>query len=153
VQVSVVPEAYIAEALAGSLGDLTGQRVLLPESEIARPVLPQLLRAAGAQVDEVTAYVNIPGSGGEDAPRLINTGEAAAIIFSSGSTVTNFLDRFTREGGDRAALDRVCVACIGPQTAHVAVTQGLRVDVLPVLYTLDALVTALDAHFAKSAEL
>lgn len=151
-RVETVPEAYIAEGLAAALGDLTGQRVLLPESELARPVLSGLLRISGARVDVVTAYVNIPASGGEDAPRQINAGTVDAVIFTSGSTVANFLERFTREGGERAALLRVCVACIGPQTAQAAFRRGLRVDVQPAVYTLDALVAALDDFFTHSAD-
>lgn len=151
-RVETVPEAYIAEGLAAALGDLTGQRVLLPESALARPVLPELLRISGARVDVVTAYVNVPASGGEDVPRQINAGTVDAVVFTSGSIVTNFIKRVTREGGDHDALARVCAACIGPQTAQAAVRHGLRVDVQPVIYTLDALVAALDDYFAHSAD-
>ena len=48
--VDVVPEAYIAESLIAVLGDLVkGKRVLLARAAIARDVIPDALRAAGAK--------------------------------------------------------------------------------------------------------
>ena len=42
------------------------------------------------------------------------------------------------------------VACIGPVTAEVARAHGLAVDVVADPHTIDGLVDALDAHFARA---
>jgi len=45
-----------------------------------------------------------------------------------------------------AALEDVCVACIGPITARTAEAAGLRVDVVAEQYTIKGLVDAIVAH-------
>ncbi len=50
--VTLVPETYVAESLAKGLTSLvTGRRVLLARAEIARDLIPEVLRRAGAEVD------------------------------------------------------------------------------------------------------
>ena len=59
IRVDLTPDEYRAEAIAASLkerGDLRGQRFLLPRADIAREVLADELRDAGAVVTEVAAY-------------------------------------------------------------------------------------------------
>ena len=60
----LVPEEFVAESLSQALvpqltpntSHLTPTHILLPRAEDARPELPDALRAAGAEVDEVTLY-------------------------------------------------------------------------------------------------
>jgi uroporphyrinogen III methyltransferase/synthase len=47
-QVKAVPEEYRAEALVTVLGEVRGQRILLPRAAEAREVLPKELEALGA---------------------------------------------------------------------------------------------------------
>ena len=61
----VVPARFIAEAVFEALSehtDVKGKRFLLPRADIAREALPNLLRAAGAEVDVVTAYRTLPAT-------------------------------------------------------------------------------------------
>src|SRR5690242_9622769 len=51
-----MPSAYVAEAILEEIGDVAGQRILLPRADIAREQLASGLRERGAQVDEIAAY-------------------------------------------------------------------------------------------------
>lgn len=62
-------------------------RVLIPRSNIALPIIPDGLRALGFAVETVTAYKNqMPAN-----PIKVNLAETDKIIFTSPSTVDNFV--------------------------------------------------------------
>jgi uroporphyrinogen-III synthase len=148
--VHVVPETYVAEALAQVLQPVSQRRILLPQADLAPPVLAQKLAAAGAYVTAVTAYRTVPGHGGVDLPALLATAQVDAITFTSPSTVRNCLRRLADAGGDPGHLARVCVACLGPVTAQTAQACGLAVAVMPPGHTLEGLVTALATYFGAA---
>jgi uroporphyrinogen-III synthase len=147
---AVVPEEFVAESLGESIPVLPGERVLLPESAIARPALARILTARGARVTVVPAYRTVCGQGGENIADLLAEKRIDALTFTSTSTVTNFLERLEREGGRREDLSGVCVACIGPRTAEAAREGGLASLVVPTVYTLEGLADALDRHFSSN---
>lgn len=149
VQVTLVAEKHVAETLADEMSPAPGERLLLPQSAIARPVLAERLRAAGARVIVVDAYQTCLGQGGDPVPALLAESQLDAITFTSSSTVTNFLERLENEGGDRDHLAGVCLAAIGPVTAATMAEVPLPVDVMPADYTLSGLTTALQEYFAK----
>ena len=92
-QVSVVPEAYIAESLVSALGErVRGKRVLLPRAAVARDVIPDALRASGAVVDVVDAYRNVLPQGTPELLRNALSAGTDATTFSSSSSVTNLAE-------------------------------------------------------------
>jgi uroporphyrinogen-III synthase len=141
IEPAVVPEAFVAEALAAAMGDVGGQRVLLLNSAIARPALAALLAEAGAHVERVVAYRTVTASGGADVPALLAAGEVDAITFTSGSTVRAFAERVGTTGLGYAR--RTTIACIGPVTAQMARDQGLTPTVVAATSTVEGLVAAL----------
>lgn len=143
----VVPDEYVAEALAEALQLAAGTRVLLPQSAIARLTLADTLAAQGAQVQAIAAYRTVRGSGGVDIPRLAAGREVDAITFTSSSTVSYFLERFNSEGGSMNDLTPICIACIGPQTERTVRDSGLAVSVVPADHTLDGLIAGLETYF------
>lgn len=148
-QVDCVPENFVAESLIESLGkeNVKGKRFLIPRALVAREILPDQLRDMGAQVDVVPAYQTLPPTRkNEDLARRLKDGVIDVITFTSSSTVTNFLDQTGPEL--RPHLDRVTFACIGPITAGTARENGLKVAIVPKEYTVDALVTAIEDHYA-----
>jgi uroporphyrinogen-III synthase len=149
VNVALVAQEHVAESLADELSPAAGERLLLPQSAIARPILAQRLRQAGAQVTLVQAYHTGLGQGGDPVAALLASGNIDAITFTSSSTVTNFLKRLEVEGGQRRQLDGVCLVAIGPVTAATMAEAGLAVDVMPADYTLAGLVGALETYFAQ----
>ena len=59
-QVDVVPKEYVAESVVRSLkSKVKGKRVLLVRAKVARDVIPNELRKAGAHVDVVEAYETV----------------------------------------------------------------------------------------------
>ena len=62
-------------------------KVLIPRSNIALPIIPDGLRALGFDVKTITAYKNqMPAN-----PTKVNLAEIDKIIFTSPSTVDNFV--------------------------------------------------------------
>lgn len=143
VDVRIVPDEHVTEALVKALGDVSGRRILLPQANLAQDSLHDQLAQAGADVMVVSAYQTVMGQGGVDLPALLRSGQVDAVTFTSASTVTNCLARLRAEGGDPALLAYVVVACIGPITARTAEAAGLGPVLVPEDYTLAGLVSAL----------
>ena len=146
--VDLFPDEYVAESLAASLQVGRGSRVFLPQSAIARPVLMKALHRAGAEVTAIAAYQTVVGHGGDDLPSHFWQGDVDAVVFTSASTVHNFVQRLKVESGDTGMLCDVAVACIGPMTAEAARRHGLPVQVVAESRTVEGLVHSLKAYFA-----
>jgi uroporphyrinogen-III synthase len=153
-QANFVPTTYVAEAILDEIGDLAGQRILLPRADIAREALAVGLRAKGAVVDEIAAYRTVPGDGARELVVQLQRQAIDAITFTSSSTVRYLIDGLEVAGlgrdAARALLQRSTIACIGPITAATALAEGLRVDVQAREYTSDGLVTALVEWFEQT---
>jgi len=122
--VSLVPESYIAEGLVAALApQVAGKRVLLARAEIARDVIPDALRAAGATVDVVDAYrIVMP----QTAPALLRTALEKGIdaaTFTSSSSVMHLADA-ARAAGITFPFVGVRAVSIGPITSQTLRTLG-----------------------------
>lgn len=144
--VAFTPAVERAADLGWTLPIAAGDRVLLPQSALAEPGLAAILSGRGARVTEVVAYEMVTGAGGVDLASLLAAGEVDAVCFTSGSTVRGCVERL----GGIAIPDAVRVACIGTETAGVARSLGLRVDVVPDRPTARAMVEALATFFAMN---
>ena len=143
-RVDVVPKEFRAEALIEEVsGDsLAGQRILIPRARVAREILPERLRGAGAEVVVPPAYESVPSSEGKDElAKRLEAGEVDCVTFTASSTVENLLRAFGAEGAARL-LAGTGVACIGPITADTARGHGIRVDVEAREYTIPGLIEA-----------
>lgn len=140
VQPALVPDEYVAEAILPGLGNVRGQRVLLPSAEIARKALVDALQNHGALPEEIAIYHTLPSQPDSQALAELEKGVDIAT-FTSSSTVQNF---FALLGGRASELLKgAVIACIGPITAETAQKLGLVVDIVPKDYTVDGLVEAL----------
>jgi uroporphyrinogen-III synthase len=149
IRTSLIPERYAAEYLAATLIQTGGTHILLPQADIARPILAESLIESGAKVNSIEAYRTVLGKGGADVPQLLRDRQIDAITFTSGSTAENFMVRFNNEGGDPVTLEGVCIAAIGPITADAVRDAGLPIHVMPSRHTLDGLIAALGKYFSK----
>jgi len=152
VLVDVVPDEFRAEAVAEAMcaAGMAGARVLLPRAAVAREVLPQMLRAAGAVVDEVASYRSAaPLRDTSELRALLAEGAVDLITFTSSSTVTNFVALLGSEAASQIAA--APVGCIGPITADTARAAGLRVAVQSSVYTIAAFTEAIVAYFTNAA--
>jgi uroporphyrinogen-III synthase len=116
--VELVPESYVAESLAEILAEQTrGKKVLLARAAVARDVIPDALRVAGASVDVIDAYRNVMP---ESAPALLRDAlqkGIAAAAFTSSSTVTHLADA-ARQAGIAFPFAGVAAISIGPITSQ-----------------------------------
>ncbi|MEO6213286.1 MAG: uroporphyrinogen-III C-methyltransferase [Vicinamibacterales bacterium] len=158
IRVDLTPAEYHGDAVLAALkaaGPIKEQRFLLPRADIAREVLPDQLREAGALVTEVVAYRTIlaqPERGiDHDIYGMLLEGNIDAVTFTSASTVRNFVQIY---GEDQAAdlLRGTVVASIGPVTAEAAQQLGIHTTVMPGRYTIPDLVDALVEHFTSAGE-
>src|SRR3954462_2253367 len=88
----LVPDESRAEGVFDALkaaGPLDGRRFLLPRADIAREVLPEQLRDAGAIVTDVVAYRTVLAGGERDADqdiyRMLLDRQIDAVTFTSAS--------------------------------------------------------------------
>ncbi len=154
IRVDFMPAEYRAEAILAGLQkeNLDGKKILIPRARIARDVLPQEFRKAGARVDVVEVYRTIRPQGSTDEVKeLLEKGSVSAITFTSSSTVINFVEMIGREEASKL-IAGVTVACIGPITAEKARSLGIETDVMPKEYTIPALAEALVEFFIKESE-
>lgn len=145
----LIPSAYKAEELADALAEDTkaGDKLLLARAKVARNVLPERLRALGAQVDVVTAYETVADcQNKEELLEALESGEASLVTFTSSSTVTNLLEVL---GDKKDLLNKVALAAIGPVTAETLEKNGLKPAVSAAEYTIDGLMTAIEEYYKE----
>lgn len=123
-KVKMVPDEYVAEAVVKKLRDkISGTRVALIRAKVARDVIPEELRAAGATVDVVEAYETVVPE--KSRARLQTLMKNAArrphiVTFTSSSTAKNFaelLGNGNAPSSTPAWLKDVQFASIGPVTS------------------------------------
>jgi uroporphyrinogen-III synthase len=143
-KVDMVPKEYIAESVVHSLRRrVKGKRVLLVRAKIARDLIPQELRKAGAHVDVVEAYETVVPQTSRVRLRkaLANPRNRPHVItFTSSSTVKNFVALL---GKKHPSFESVRMASIGPVTSSTLRDLGLPVDIAAKEFTIPSLVKAI----------
>ncbi|HSN82857.1 MAG TPA: uroporphyrinogen-III C-methyltransferase [Polyangiales bacterium] len=152
VRADLLPDEARAEGVVAALRPQmsAGTRVLLPRAEVAREVLPESLRAAGAVVDVVVAYRNLPPEP-RDIERirsLVDPEEIDIVLFTSSSTVENLCDVLGDDGPAR--LNALDLFSIGPVTTRTAERLGLRVTATSADQSIESLVATARTYYAKS---
>jgi uroporphyrinogen-III synthase len=137
-----IPDEYVAEAIVEGIGDVRGQRILLPRADIAREAMAIELERRGAHIEEITTYRTLPAAPDPHGLAELQRG-VDAITFTSSSTARNFVALVGHKTFGAA------VACIGPITAQTVRELGLPVNVMATEYTMDGLVAALVKHFQE----
>lgn len=112
------------------------RRILTLRSEIAKPVLTQLLADAGHEVRSVVAYRTVGVPVTERIARDVASGRINAILVTSGSVADQVQSQFAE------IPTSTVIAAIGPRTAKDARKAGLTVDVIADRQTVDALIEA-----------
>lgn len=154
IRADLVPDDARAEGVIASLRPRLASRtrILLPRAEVAREVLPRSLREAGAEVDVVAAYRNLPPEPkeGERIRSLVDPNESDAVLCTSSSTVQNLVDVLGRDGVDR--LNSLDLFSIGPITTQTAERMGLRVAASSPEQTIESLVRTVRAYYAAPGD-
>ncbi|HEY3866632.1 MAG TPA: uroporphyrinogen-III C-methyltransferase [Solirubrobacteraceae bacterium] len=140
----IVPERFLAESLVQALADVPVTRALVARAKEARDVLPDALRARGAEVDVLFLYETVaePLS-----PRALEQARGADYItFTSSSTVRFFLD--ASGDGDAGLSPRTRIVSIGPVTSETLHEHGLTPHVEAEDHDVNGVVRALLADVA-----
>ena len=142
VEPDVVPERAVAEGLAEALAGHPVRRALIARGAAGRDVLPDALRARGAEVDVVALYETV-AEPLDDATREAAAG-ADYVLFTSASSV-----RFFARAAGNGALRGPRLASIGPATSAELREHGAEPDLEADPHTPDGLVQALLADAAR----
>ncbi len=147
--VHLVPERFVGEAAADMLASSMspGTRVLFPRARVARDVIPERLRAAGARVEVVPVYETVPASGEGSVAEFLKAHPPDLLVFTSASTVTGFVSILGEEAA-RRILGESIVAAIGPVTAAAAAGFGKQAEIVPDEHTIAGIIDAVAGFFA-----
>ena len=144
-KVKMVPEEYVAESVVKGLREkVKGKRVLLVRAKVARDVIPEELRAAGAEVDVVEAYETVVPE--KSRARLRDLLKNAArrphvVTFTSSSTVRNFAELVSPTKA--ASMKGIQFASIGPVTSATLRELQMPVAIEAKEFTMGGLVRAI----------
>jgi uroporphyrinogen-III synthase len=147
VEPAFVPENYAAAEILEGMGDLEGQRVLLPQADIADPWLANQIRATGASVDAVVAYRTVALD-----PSVIEAAELEqgvdAVVLASGSAARSLAALAAKFPGVAKELQSALLVAIGPKTAEAAREVALPVGLVADEASSEGIIHALTTHFA-----
>ncbi len=135
-RIEVLPQRASGAAIVEALGpSVSGARVLCARARDARPELPEGLRAAGAQVDDVAFYVTVDVTPTPDA--VATAFPADVVVLTAPSAVRNALLVIGRQH-----LSATRIVTIGPTTSAAVRDAGLDVAAEADDQSVDGLVTA-----------
>jgi uroporphyrinogen-III synthase/uroporphyrinogen III methyltransferase/synthase len=145
--VTLTPKEYVAESLLESLADLVpGKRILLARAAIARDIIPDSLRAAGAVVDVVEAYQNTIPAAAPDQLREALASRIDAATFTSSSSATH-LAEVARAAGISFPFAGVKAISIGPITSATLRELGWPADAEADPHDIPGLIEAVIHQF------
>ena len=143
-----IPDKYLTSSIATQLNEhgVSGNRILVPRTNIASNSLVEELEASGANVEQVTAYHTIVPNNAEAAVlQLLKRNEVDIVIFTSSSTVKNLLGLLY---DDATLLNAKTVATIGPVTAETARQMGIEVNISAKKHTIQGLVSDIVRYYS-----
>lgn len=152
-KVKMMPKEYVAESIVAGLRDkVKGKRVLLVRAKVARDVIPDELRKAGAQVDVVEAYETlVPEKSRVRLRALMKSSRRPHVVtFTSSSTVKNFAELLRHSSN--GVLKNVQCASIGPITSATLRELKMPVSIEATEFTMGGLIRAIViARYAQIA--
>lgn len=136
------PASFMGKSLAETLPIDAGDRVLLPQSELADDTVTDILVQRGATVISLVAYRTVIGEGGDDVPQMLADNMIDIVTFTSPSSVYNFVERIQPQ-----SAFHLLALCIGPTTANAATEIGFTNCLVPNDYTLNGMIHRLLEYF------
>lgn len=144
IRADFVPSRYVSESLVEELAamdSLAGKRVMLFRADIARPVLPKLLKEHHAVVGMCDIYVTKkPNDVKPEVKQAIEQGEINWVTFTSASTVRNFFELIK---GVEVIAAGLKFASIGPITSQALRDCGYEPTVEASQHDVSGLVSAM----------
>ena len=99
--------------------NLKGLKIIFPRSSLPNPYLKAALTKAGADVTEIAVYQNI-----KPKKRALPTESIESVIFTSPSTVTNFIEDYGKIPGSWEIL------CKGPVSQRMLDKHGYKANII-----------------------
>ncbi len=153
IKTDLIPREFRGEGIIDALakqGGIQGKRVLIPRAEKAREMLPESLRKSGAEVVVATTYRNIePRIDPEDLQEILVRRKAHIIVFTSPSSIRNFMKAVEEQGLQNSMTD-IRIASIGPVTTKAAQKAGIQVDIEPAVSTLESISESILRHYGTT---
>ena len=129
------PHVFDASGLVSEFKNhpLTGKRILIPGSNIARNKLTGELRKNGARVSPVCFYRTVPNTSNDSQwiKESIGANEIEFLTFFSPSAFNFFVDILGDNLLSKIEPRIVKIAAIGPTTAKAIWKKGLKVAIVP----------------------
>ena len=152
-KVKMVPEEYVAESVVKSLRDkVKDKRVVLIRAKVARDVIPEELRKAGAHVDVIEAYATVVPEKSRTRLRMLMKSRRRPhiVTFTSSSTAKNFAE-LLGDAGNGVLRDVQC-ASIGPVTSATLRELQMPVAIEAREFTMGGLIRAIVlARYAQAS--
>jgi uroporphyrinogen-III synthase len=143
-KVKMVPEEYVAESVVKGLRDkVKGKRIVLIRAKVARDVIPEELRKAGAEVDVIEAYETVAPEKSRNRLRALmkSSRRPHVVTFTSSSTAKNFAQLL---GDSRyGLLEDLQFASIGPVTSAALRELQMPVTIEAREFTMGGLIRAI----------
>jgi uroporphyrinogen III methyltransferase/synthase len=143
----VIPERFVAESLVEALAEIPVERALVARAREARDVLPDALRARGAEVDVLALYETLAEPLSPQTLQAVS--RADYITFTSSSTVRFFLEAAGEAGAELSPGTRI--VSIGPVTSEELREHGMEPHVEADPYDIEGMIAALLADAASRA--
>jgi|WetSurMetagenome_2_1015567.scaffolds.fasta_scaffold189275_2 uroporphyrinogen-III synthase len=147
----IIPEDYTAEGLLEIFKDIDvrNKKIGIPRTMAARDVLPEGLKAMGAEVLLAEAYKSVVPKDKGNVKKLITSvinKDVDAVTFTSTLTVKNLFEVAEEEGKKEELIkslqNNVLVAAIGPVTAKPLEKEDI-IAITPDEYTVKAMLEKL----------
>jgi len=154
IKVNIVPSTYSSEGIVESLKktDLQEKTAVILCSNKSSRHLPRELEKLGVKVLEVPIYECTPPADHRKVLAFINAlrqGEIDIVTFTSSFTAINLFKIASQHisvDDLRESLRRTVIAAIGPVTRRTLEELGVKVDVMPREYTIEAMVDSIVNH-------
>lgn len=158
IEANLVPLQHSSEGIVESIRktDMQGKTVATLRSSIANNYLRRELEKRGANVLEFPAYESAPPSDDSKVLVFLNDlfkGKIDAITFTSSSTAQNLFkiaSEHVLAEKVKNSLEKTVVAAIGSTTQGSLEELGVKVDVVPKEYTIEAMMETLVRYMQKN---
>ncbi len=135
-----IPSNFTAETLAKEIPISTNENVFIPQSELAKNTLAEMLTMRGTNPFSVTIYRNNKVKYEPKEVKKFFCKKIDFVTFTSGSTIKAFVDL-------KIELRESKVICIGPKTAKIATSNNLKVDAIAQPYTTDGMINTIISFY------
>jgi uroporphyrinogen-III synthase len=146
-----LPSKFVAETFVEEFLPYIqrGMKVCIPKGNLARDYIAEVLRQAGAIVDEAVVYETyMPEESRNKLKTMLTENQLDILMFTSSSTVDHFME-VVKEYNLENQLEPCLIGCIGPITEEKLKTYGLTVHASPKVYTVEEMIKSMNHYLEE----